>query len=98
MPPRRLTEEEIERELAALPGWTRKGDAIEKTYKLDDFAGSIAFVQKVAELAEAADHHPDIFIRFHRVTLTLTTHRARGLTENDFRLARQIEALGMGRT
>ncbi len=93
MPPRRLSEEEIERELATLSGWSRRDQAIEKTFKLGGFPEAIAFVQRVAEVAEEMDHHPDIFIRFHRVTFTLTTHGARGLTELDFELARRIDAL-----
>jgi 4a-hydroxytetrahydrobiopterin dehydratase len=80
-------------ELAATPGWERDEDAIVRTVELADFKASMAFVNKVADLAEAADHHPDITIRWNKVTLTLSTHSAGGLTRRDFDLARQINAL-----
>jgi 4a-hydroxytetrahydrobiopterin dehydratase len=73
------------------PGWTRTGDVIEKTYDLGGFPAAIAFVRRVAEEAEAADHHPDIDIRYAKVRLALTTHSAGGLTDKDFALARAIE-------
>jgi 4a-hydroxytetrahydrobiopterin dehydratase len=90
----RLTDEEITAGLTALPGWRREGEAIERTVKLRDFAAAIAFVDRVAELAEAANHHPDICIRgYNRVTLTLTSHDADGLTSRDLRLAAQVDGL-----
>ena len=66
--------------------------AIRRTYTLPTFTAAVAFVGYVAELAEAADHHPDIDIRYRKVTLTLSTHEAGGLTEKDFDLAAQIDA------
>lgn len=80
------------RRLAQLDGWTRTGDAIVKEYRFGGFAAAIAFVERVAGLAEARDHHPDILVRYDRVTLTLTTHAARGLTARDFDLAAEIDA------
>ena len=87
-----LDDQQIRRNLDALRGWTREGDAIRKTYTLDSFAESIAFVNRIAELAERADHHPDIDIRYDRVGCSLSTHSEGGLTEKDFDLARQIDA------
>lgn len=83
----KLSEEEITLHLAKLPGWTRKDDALSKTYKFKDFSHALGFVNQIAEAAEAADHHPDILIRYNRVTLTLTTHDSGGLTLNDVSLA-----------
>lgn len=87
-----LDEAEIRTRLDALDGWTREGDVIRKTYTLDSFAEAIAFVNRIAELAERADHHPDIDIRYDRVACALATHSEGGLTARDFDLARQIEA------
>jgi 4a-hydroxytetrahydrobiopterin dehydratase len=65
---------------------------IEKAYTFDDFKGSMAFVNRVAALAEEVDHHPDILILYNRVTLSLTSHDSGGLTERDFHLAGRIDA------
>jgi 4a-hydroxytetrahydrobiopterin dehydratase len=89
----RLDDQEITTRVEALGGWARQGDAIVKTYKLPSFPGAVAFVTHVAFLAEAADHHPDIDIRFNKVTLTLSTHSAGGITEKDFALAEQADEL-----
>ena len=83
----RLSDEEIGEQLEALGGWARRGDEIVMTYKLPSFPAAVAFVTHVAFLAEAAGHHPDIDIRYNKVTLALTTHDAGGLTEKDFALA-----------
>lgn len=88
----RLADGDIQARLAALAGWERQGDAIRRTYSFDGFKGSMAFVNRVAALADALDHHPDILIEYSRVTLTLSTHDAGGLTDRDFELARQIDA------
>jgi 4a-hydroxytetrahydrobiopterin dehydratase len=90
----KLPDDAIANALRALPGWTRHGDAIEKQYTLADFRAALDFVNRVGELAEAADHHPDITINYKRVTLRLSTHEAGGLTERDVNLAKQIESLG----
>lgn len=87
-----LDDIKIRKELDALDGWTLDGDAIRKTYTLDSFAAAIAFVNRMADLAERADHHPDIDIRYDRVSCSLSTHSQGGLTERDFGLARQIDA------
>ena len=86
-----LSENEIQSRLGSLPEWTESSGAIQRTYVFDDFNQSIAFVNKVAELAESADHHPDILIRYSKVTLTLSTHDAGGITEKDFDLAQKAD-------
>lgn len=87
-----LDDAEIRTGLDALDGWTREGAVIRKTYTLDSFAEAIAFVNRIAELAERADHHPDIDVRYDRVGCALSTHSEGGLTRKDFDLARQIDA------
>ena len=86
----RLDETEIGRRLAGLPGWERRGDEIRRTFSFANFAEALAFVNRVGGLAEELDHHPDIDIRYSRVTLALTTHDAGGLTARDFELAGRI--------
>jgi 4a-hydroxytetrahydrobiopterin dehydratase len=88
----RLTDEEVADALPRLQ-WEREGDALRKVVKRDDFAGAMAFVNRVAELAEAANHHPDIAISWNTVTLTLSTHDAGGLTRLDLDLAARIDRL-----
>jgi 4a-hydroxytetrahydrobiopterin dehydratase len=88
-----LSDEEITAALAGLPGWTRSGDSITTTVELADFRAAMLYTGAVAYLAEAANHHPDITIAWNRVTLTLSTHSAGGLTGNDTALAGRISAL-----
>jgi 4a-hydroxytetrahydrobiopterin dehydratase len=88
-----LTQPEITAELAAVPAWTRDGDSITTLTQRADFKDALLYVGAVAYLAESANHHPDITIAWNKVTLTLSTHSAGGLTANDFALARQISAL-----
>ena len=90
---KRLSEEEIARDLAGLDGWTREGDAIRKQYTLGGFPDAIAFVTRLAFDAEAVDHHPDITINFKRVTLAFSTHSEGGLTKKDFDGAKKVDAL-----
>jgi 4a-hydroxytetrahydrobiopterin dehydratase len=89
----RLTPPEIEARLLTVPRWSRQGDAIVRTFPFPDFVAAMAFVNRVAELAERAWHHPDIDIRWRTVTLSVTTHDEGGLTERDFSLAAAIDAL-----
>lgn len=86
----RLDETEVARRLAALSGWERRGDEIRRTFAFADFKAALAFVNRVGALAEAMNHHPDIDVRYSRVTLALTTHDAGGLTARDFELAERI--------
>ena len=88
-----LTEDEITDALRRAPGWERAGDVIARTVTLGDFRDAILYVGAVAHLAQAANHHPDIAISWNKVTLTLSTHSAGGLTGADFSLASQISAL-----
>jgi len=88
-----LPEAEVVAALAALPGWARAGDEIEKTFELATFAAAIAFVVSVGFLAEAADHHPDLDVRWRRVRVALTTHDSGGLTALDTDLAQRIEGV-----
>jgi 4a-hydroxytetrahydrobiopterin dehydratase len=88
-----LSEDQISQRLAAVPDWTRQEDSIVRVVKLADFKAAMLFVGAVAYLAEAAGHHPDITIQWNKVTLTLSTHSAGGLTENDFALAGRIDQL-----
>jgi 4a-hydroxytetrahydrobiopterin dehydratase len=87
-----LSETEIHERLRRVPGWERHGKEIRRTWSFADFRGSMAFVSRVAELAEAENHHPDIDIRYSKVTLVLSTHDAGGLTARDFDLAEAIGA------
>jgi 4a-hydroxytetrahydrobiopterin dehydratase len=88
-----LTENQITAELAQLPAWTRQGNEITTTTTRKDFRDALLYLGAVAYLAETANHHPDITIEWNKVTLTLSTHSAGGLTANDVGLARQISAL-----
>jgi 4a-hydroxytetrahydrobiopterin dehydratase len=87
----KLSDLEIRRALATLPGWSRKGDALNKTYSFARFADGIRFVDQVADVADSMNHHPDIDIRYTNVTFTLSTHDAGGITQRDLDLAKAIE-------
>lgn len=89
-----LEDPEIAARLGGLSGWTRLGDAITKTFECGDFVGSVKFVDGIVAPAEEMNHHPDVEISWDKVTLTLSTHSEGGLTENDFKLAGKIDALG----
>ncbi len=88
-----LSDIEIQRGLGALPGWSRKGNTLVKSYHFAAFPDGIAFVAKVADIAEAMSHHPDIDIRYTKVHFALSTHDAGGITTKDLELAKSIEAL-----
>ena len=89
--PEVLSDIAIQRELGSLTGWSRRGDALTRTYQFRNFSDSLAFVNRVGELAEKVNHHPDIDIRYSKVTLSLSTHDAGGITQNDLDLAHRIE-------
>ena len=89
-----LTSDQVTAELAATPGWELADGQISRTVTRKDFRDSLLFVNAVGFLAERANHHPDIFVSWNKVTLTLVTHSAGGLTAMDFALARQINDLG----
>jgi len=86
-----FSQDEVEAHLANLAEWSETGGAIQRTYQFDDFVQAIAFVDKIAVFAETAQHHPDILIRYNKVSLTLSTHDAGGITEKDFNLASEID-------
>jgi 4a-hydroxytetrahydrobiopterin dehydratase len=89
----KLSSAKIKTALASVPDWKKKGDSITRTYEFKDFPAAIKFVNSVAKPAEKANHHPDIDIRWNKVTLVLSTHDAGGLTEKDFSLAKQFDRL-----
>jgi 4a-hydroxytetrahydrobiopterin dehydratase len=89
----RLDDTAVEEGLQRLPGWERRGNQIVKSFVRKDFAHAITFVTEVADAAEAAGHHPDIDIRWNKVTLALSSHAEGGLTDSDFQLAARIQEL-----
>lgn len=89
-----LTHEEAVALCAAIPQWTLKDGEIEREFTLKDFRAAIAFVNQVADLAEAQGHHPDIEIHYNKVRLVLSTHKIGGLSRNDFILAAKIDKMG----
>ena len=91
-----LSEDEIRTRLKALAGWELGDGAIRKEYRFDTFPQAVAFVVAAAFSAEAANHHPDLDIRYNRVQVELSTHSEGGVTEKDVELAGTIEALGPG--
>ena len=88
-----LTPQEMEQGLAVVKHWQKRAAAIQRQYVFRDFPTAISFVNRVADVAEKAWHHPDIDIRWNKVVLTLTTHDAGGLTRKDFELAAACDAL-----
>lgn len=88
-----LDQDDIESHLASLPEWKRHQNEIVRTYKAESFLAGVGIVDRVAEAAEEADHHPDIDIRWRTLRFALSTHSEGGLTEKDFDLAKQIESL-----
>ncbi|MTD54186.1 4a-hydroxytetrahydrobiopterin dehydratase [Amycolatopsis pithecellobii] len=88
-----LNDDEIVAALTKLPYWKREGDSLERTAELASFPQAIQVVNRVAEIAESADHHPDIDIRWRTLTFRLSTHSAGGLTEKDVSLATEIDGV-----
>jgi 4a-hydroxytetrahydrobiopterin dehydratase len=89
----RLNDDEIDDGLAALPGWERAGDAIRREYVFKGFRAAIAFIDRLAEVAIAARHHPDLENHYNRVVVSLTSHDAGGVTRADLALAQGIDAV-----
>jgi 4a-hydroxytetrahydrobiopterin dehydratase len=87
-----LSDSEVEEKLAALDGWERAGEAIEKSFKRGDFVAAVEFVSSLVEPAEEMNHHPDVAISWETVTITISTHSEGGLTAADFELAAKIDA------
>jgi 4a-hydroxytetrahydrobiopterin dehydratase len=88
-----LSDIAIQRALGSLPGWARRGSVLQKTYTFPSFPAGIAFVNRVAEAAEAAAHHPDIDIRYTKILCVLSTHSAGGITQKDLDLAQRMDEL-----
>ena len=89
----KLNEQQIQGELARVPEWSEFGGQIQRTYQFKNFVESMGFVNKVAEYAERVQHHPDILVRWNKVTLTVSTHDAGGITMKDFDLASQADSM-----
>ena len=89
----KLNTDQITQALRSVPEWKLRGQEIFRTFQFKDFMGAIRFVNSAALLAEEANHHPDIDIRWNKVTLTLSTHDANGLTAKDFDLAKKFDRL-----
>ena len=89
-----LDNNQIAQELKQLSGWNLAGKAIERRYEFPDFAAAMIFVNRVAALAEAANHHPDIDIRYNKVVLALISHDSGGVTPRDVKMAHKINGLG----
>ncbi len=89
-----LTADELSTALETLDGWDVVGKTIKKSLKFDNFAAALEYVNRVGELAEAADHHPDITFGWGYVDIALTTHDRGGITDVDVELAKQIDAIG----
>jgi 4a-hydroxytetrahydrobiopterin dehydratase len=87
----KLSDLEIQRALGGLPGWARRGGALTKTFSFDRFADGIRFIDRLARVADDMNHHPDIDVRYTKVTVMLSTHDAGGITQDDLRLAEKIE-------
>lgn len=91
-----LTESEIRQEIGKLPGWQHKDKAIQRTFEFSDFKNAMRFVNQVAEAAEQANHHPDIDIRYNKVTMALISHDSGGVTQRDVRMAAKISQIAGG--
>ncbi len=92
---KKLSSDEIKSALVKIPGWQKKAAVISRTFQFKDFPAAIKFVNAIAKVAEKEQHHPDIDIRWNKVTLALTTHDAGGLTEEDFALAKKSDELSL---
>ncbi len=88
-----LSDSEVRDALGRLPGWQRQGIGIERTFQFSDFAAAMQFVNRVADAAEQANHHPDIDIRYNKVVLTLVSHDSGGITQRDLRMAERINQI-----
>lgn len=90
-----LPEAEIEKALRAVPHWRREADSLVRTFALGNFVEAVEFVNEVTEIAEEVNHHPDVDIRWNKVTLRISTHSKGGLTRADFDLAARVDGLSL---
>ena len=88
-----LTDSEVQQALGSLAGWQRQGKAIQRIFEFPDFKAAMQFVNKIADAAEQANHHPDIDIRYNKVTMALVSHDAGGVTQRDVKMARRINEI-----
>lgn len=88
----KFTEDQVKAALDVVPDWNEVNGEIQRTYQFNDFVQAMKFVDRVAAEAESREHHPDILIRYNKVTLTVSTHDAGGITEKDFDLAKAVDA------
>ena len=91
-----LPDLDVQRSLGKLPGWARRGNALTKSYKFSTFRAGIDFVNRAAAVADRMDHHPDIDIRYTKITCSLSTHDSGGITDADLTLANMIEGIAEG--
>lgn len=89
--PERLDDISIANKLRALPGWSRSGDSITRTFAFAGFPDAVAFITRLVEPAEEMEHHPDVDLRYNKVIVQLSTHDQGGLTELDFKLAALVD-------
>jgi 4a-hydroxytetrahydrobiopterin dehydratase len=88
-----LTDSEIQQALGSLRGWQRQGKAIQRIFEFPDFKAAMQFVNKIADAAEHANHHPDIDIRYNKVTMALISHDSGGVTQRDVKMAKRINEI-----
>ena len=88
-----LTDSEIQKALGSLPGWKKNGTAIQRMFEFPDFKAAMQFVNRIADAAEQANHHPDIDIRYNKVTMALVSHDSGGVTQRDVRMAEKINQI-----
>src|SRR3954468_10732333 len=91
-----LNADQLKQALAGLKGWQHSGAAIQQEFSFPDFADAMVFVNKVAEVAEEANHHPDIDIRYNKVKMLLTSHDSGGVTQRDVKMAKRISEIAIG--
>ena len=91
-----LTDSEIQNALTSLPGWKKNGSSIQRVFEFPDFKAAMQFVNKVADAAEQANHHPDIDIRYNKVTMALISHDSGGVTQRDVKMANRINQIATG--
>jgi 4a-hydroxytetrahydrobiopterin dehydratase len=88
-----LKNEEVDQALTSLKGWSRDGKELVRSFEFDGFSAAIKFVNRIAQLAEEANHHPDILINYNKVKLTLSSHDSGGITQRDVRMATAINGI-----
>lgn len=94
----KLSDSQIQQQLIRLPDWTQQNQQLQRTFILKNFVEAIAFVNQLVEPSEQLQHHPDLLINYNRVTVTLSTHDAGGITQKDFDLANIISQIAETRT